>query len=160
MDSGQKTEASERLQRPAVGEPTHGDLIFNIAVLFTTWEETAAALRRAHQLAGGLNARIKVLVMHLVPYPLELSTPSITPAWTERHLQVLFEQSPTDISVMLYLCRDEVETLRSALDPHSLVVIGRKRWHIQLWKGRLEKELERAGHQVVIVRVTEHREYR
>ena len=51
--------------------------------------------------------------------------------------------------MLIYLCRDRVETLTAVLSPHSLVVIGgRKRWWPTAEK-RLARKLRRAGHEVI-----------
>jgi hypothetical protein len=47
----------------------------------------------------------------------------------EKRFRELAAASPVDIRVQLYLCRDQLETLKITLKPHSIVVIGgRKRW--------------------------------
>jgi hypothetical protein len=47
------------------------------------------------------------------------------------------------------LCRDRLETLKSVLNPRSLVVMsGRKRWWPTAEKS-LAKTLRRAGHEVI-----------
>jgi hypothetical protein len=67
----------------------------------------------------------------------------------EKRFREIASNSPVDIRVQLYLCRDALETLRRALKPHSLVLLGgRKRF----WPTRersLVRKLRQAGHEVI-----------
>jgi len=72
-------------------------------------------------------------------------------AWAmTRAKRVIASNCRVETRVSIYLCRDPLETLRSVLKPHSLVVVGsRKRW----WptaEERLAKKLRHFGHQVVV----------
>jgi len=138
--------AMERVLYPAVRSE---DLHLQIAVIFTTDEGTRAALRMAASLASGWTARVRILVAQVVPFPLPLASPPVLIDFNERRFQALAEQSPVETSVNLYLCRDRIETLLSALAPRSLIVIGgRKRW----WptaETRLAAALRRGGHDVL-----------
>jgi hypothetical protein len=96
----------------------------NIAVIFTSIESTLSALRRAGALANRPHACITLVVTQVVPYPLPLNRPPVSPDFRERHFRVLAEESAVETTVRIYLCRDRVETLRKVLKPHSLVVIG------------------------------------
>ena len=70
--------------------------------------------------------------------------------WNERRFRVIAEQSPVETIVQLYLCRDEVQALKAALRPRSVVVIGgpKRRWPFSREK-RLAATLRRAGHEVI-----------
>lgn len=122
----------------------------NIAVVFTSWTATLTALKKANTLASRLNARITLVVPQLVPYPLPLSSPPVLLDFSERRLLDIVRQSPVEISVRLYLCRDRMETLAKALKGSPLVVLGgRKRW----WptaEARLARFLRRSGHEVIL----------
>jgi len=139
---------------PATGAPARPgtgkfESKLSVDVVFTSIEPTLAALKKAGALAGGLNARITLLVAQIVPYPLPLESPPVLLDFNERRFRKIANQSPVETTVRLYLCRDQLETLASVLEPHSVVVVGgRKRWWPTPEK-RLAGKLRRAGHEVI-----------
>ena len=155
MDTEERVSlAYDKRLAPANGRPEapptgRRDPTLNVDVVFTSHEATLAALKRAGELASRLNARISLIVPQVTPFPCPLSSPPVLLDFSERRLAALAAQSPVDITVRLYLCRDKWETLRTVLRPRSLVVVGgRKRW----WPTRetiLAGKLRRAGHEVV-----------
>lgn len=120
-----------------------------IVVLHTTVSETLAALKTAAHLAQGLSARIRLLVLEVVPYPLPLDQPDVTLPFTHRRFRTLAENTSVETSVDIHLVRDRDKLLESILEPHSLVVLGAHRSWWPTANGKLAKRLERAGHQVV-----------
>ena len=145
--------AIETLLTPAAGHPAQRtveqqDQRLNIAVVFTSVESTLAALEEAGTLAQSLGAQITLLVPQVVPYPLPLESPPVLVDFSEKRFHVIARQSRVETKVCIYLCRDQLETLMSALRPGSIVVIGgRKRW----WPTReagLAHKLRKAGHEV------------
>lgn len=122
----------------------------NIVVVFTSVSATTAALKKAGNLAESLGAQISLIVPQVVPYPLPLTSPPVLLDFQERRFREIASQSPVDVNVQLYLCRDAMETLESVLSPHSLIVVGgRRRW----WptrEARLTRKLRKAGHEVVM----------
>ena len=123
-------------------------------VVFTDLEATRAALKTACHLARDLDARLVLLVAKVVPYPLPLEAPLVSGAFTARVLSQLAAEQEADVTVRVYLCRDRDETIRQALGPGSLVVIGRqKRW----WPNRtraLARLLKREGYQVILAGIS------
>jgi hypothetical protein len=146
--------ALERLLGPATAFPppsrtTEAKSCLNISVVFTSVEATLEALKRAGELASRLSGHITLLVPQIVPYPLPLTSPPVLLDWNERRFQVIARESPVYTKVMLYLCRDRLETLVQVLAPRSLVVIGgRKRWWLTV-ETRLSRKLRGAGHEVI-----------
>src|SRR5262245_41801148 len=123
-------------KRPESGGETSR---LNIVVIFTSVEATIAAIKTAGRLAEHLDGRITLLAPLVVPYPLPLTRPPVPLNVQEKRFQEIAKESPVDIQVRLYLCRDPLETLRMVLGPHSLVIVGgRKHW----WPVR-EKNLAR-----------------
>ena len=120
-----------------------------IVVLHTTIAETLAALKAAAHLAQGLSARIRLLVLEVVPYPLPLDHPDVTLPFTHRRFRTLAENTSIETTVDLHLVRDRKKLLESILEPHSVVVMGAHRRWWPTATSRLAKRLERAGHQVV-----------
>ncbi len=134
---------------PPASTPGTGSRL-NISVVFTSVEATLEALKRAGTLASRLGGQITLLVPQVVPYQLPLTSPPVLLDWNERRFQVIASESPVNTKVMLYLCRDRLETLSRALAPCSLVVIGgRTRWWLTAER-RLARKLRRAGHEVIV----------
>jgi hypothetical protein len=120
----------------------------NIVVIFTTVDATIAALNRAATLAESLGARITLVSPQVVPYPLPLTSPPVLLDFQERRFREIAAESPVDIRVQLYLCRDVLETLKKVLQPKSIIVVGgRRRW----WPTREQKLARklRRSHEVV-----------
>ena len=131
--------------------PEAGDQEFklNIVVIFTSVDATIAAVKMAGTLAEDLNARITLLVPIVVPYPLALTRPSVPLDFQEKRFQDIARECPADIHVQLYLCREPLQTLKTVLRPHSLVIVGARK---QLWPAReksLARELRNSGHEVI-----------
>jgi len=120
-----------------------------IVVLHTKVAETLAALKTAAQLAQGLSARIRLLVLEVVPYPLPLDQPDVTLPFTHRRFRTLAENASVETTVDLHLVRDREKTIESILETHSVVVMGAHRSWWPNANARLAKRLERAGHQIV-----------
>jgi hypothetical protein len=137
---------SDRPEAPEAGEQ---DSALNISVVFTSVGTTISALKRAGALAESLGARITLLVPQIVPYPLPLTSPPVLLEFQENRFREIAGNSPVDIRVQLYLCRDALETLKRALTRHSLVVVGGRK---RLWptrERRLVRKLRQAGHEVI-----------
>ncbi len=121
----------------------------DVAVVFTKIPATLCALRKAADLTRDLNARIRLLVPEVVPYPLPLDHPPAPVEFTERRFLATALAQTVETHVEVYLCRDIEALLWEELVPRSLVVIGgRKRW----WptrETRLAAKLRRRGHVVV-----------
>lgn len=147
--------ALEKMIAPAAGIPARPlseetGSILNISVVFTSVNATLGALKEAANLASNLGGRITLLVPQIVPYPLPLADPPVLSEFSQRRLRVIASDCRVETTVSIYLCRDPVETLKSVLKPHSLVLVGsRKRWWPTAEK-RLASKLRRAGHEVVV----------
>jgi hypothetical protein len=151
--------ALERMIAPVTGAPARPfteeiDAKLNVSVVFTSVDATLGALKEAGRLLGNqassLRGRITLIVPQIVPYPLPLASPPVLVDFNERRLRVIANNSRVETQVSIYLCRNRLETLKSVLKPHSVVVVGsRKRW----WptaERRLAAQLRRAGHEVVV----------
>lgn len=129
---------------------THGDAPLEVIVLHTTTNATLQALRTAARLAEGLAARIRLLVLETVPYPLPVNNPQVPVEFTKRHFRTVALDTSIDTHVDIRLGRDKKQMLESALKPHSLVVMAAKKGWWPTAESRLAKRLERLGHQVVV----------
>jgi hypothetical protein len=121
---------------------------FEVVVLYTTVPGTLESLRRAADLAEGLAARIRLLVLTVVPYPLTMESPAVPLPFARRRFITLANEARVDTLVDIRLGRDEERMLEAALKPGSLVVLERRKW----WPARerrLARRLQRLGHNVV-----------
>ncbi len=144
----------EKILAPADGRPQcpaieEAGSRLNISVVFTAVESTLAALKHAGDMAANLGARISLVVPQVVPYPVPLNSPPVSHDFSERSFRVIAGQSRVETRVVVYLCRDRMQTLKAVLKPHSLVIVGgRKRWWPTAEK-RLAAKLRLAGHEVI-----------
>ena len=131
------------------GKPVATQLAtLEVIVVHTNTRETLCALKTAGALAAGLSARIRLLVLETVPYPLPLDRPSVATQFTERRFRTIAGESAVETRVEIHLVRDKQQTLAQLLEPHSVVVTGaRCRW----WHNPF-RALARAGHQVIHAR--------
>ena len=120
-----------------------------VIVLFTTHAGTVAALKMASQLSATLCARLKVLILYVVPLTLPLGKQALPEGFLENQVRALQREFPEEISTDLHLCRHPRQGLREVLEAHSLIVLGgRMRW----WpteEQRLARMLRKEGHRVI-----------
>ena len=135
--------------RPEDETDTQFDPVKEIVVLYTMPSATVTALRHAAKLSNLLYGRIRLIALKVVPYPLALATPPVPCEFTENHLRELASGIPAEIRVDVLNCRDEVETLCTALRPSSLVLIGPRQHWWNRHESRLAKELMQRGHSVL-----------
>jgi hypothetical protein len=127
-----------------------------VYVLFTDITATLSALRTAAQLAQGLAARIRLLLIETVPYPLPLDAPRRNVRFLGRQFRTLVESCPAATAsrsvpteAEILLCRDAFDAIRRRLPQESVIVIGkRSSWWPQS-EDRLAGKLRSAGHHVV-----------
>ena len=79
------------------------------------------------------------MVPQVVPYPLPLTRPPVPLDFQEKRFREIASECPAEIHVQLYMCRDPLQTLKTVLNPHSLIVVGGSK---RLWPTR-EKNLAR-----------------
>jgi hypothetical protein len=120
-----------------------------VVVLYTTTNATLRALRTAARLAEGLSARIRLLVLEIVPYPLPLTAPQVPVDFMERHFRTVASHTTIDTRVDIRLGRDKAQMLEDALNPRSIIVMQTNRWRRLSTENRLARRLESLGHQVV-----------
>jgi hypothetical protein len=128
------------------------DFRLDIVVIFTSVEATISALKTAGTMAQDLNARITLIAPIVVPYPLPLSRPPIPIDFQERRFRNIASESPIDIRVRLYLCRDGLQTLSRVLKPHSLVIVGGPKHWWQVRERSLTRRLQDSGHEVIFTK--------
>ena len=134
-------------RRSLAGPVPEGSL--EVVVLHTTIPGTLTSLKRAGELAAGLAASIRLLVLNVVPYPLPVESPQVPVAFTQRRFTTIACDARVDTVVDIRLGREKASMMEAALKPHSVVVLERRRNWWPHPTRRLAKRLERLGHQVV-----------
>jgi hypothetical protein len=131
----------------------------DLKVIFTDLPKTAAALTTARTMARGLRARITLIATQVVPYPLPLAAPDVPVEFTGRMLEsIAIADDDADTSIEIYLCRDRIETIRGALPPDSVVIVGAQKRHWwPSWSSSCDRQLTRMlrhdGQRVLVVTV-------
>jgi hypothetical protein len=128
--------------------PVRTDAVY---VVFTSIEDTLAAVKVAHSLATTMGASLTIVHFWMVPPQLPVDAPTgISPAESEAFLARLRAEG-VDAEVRICLCRSDQRAIAQAFKPRSLVVLaGRRHW----WPTPLERRLralEAAGHHVLCV---------
>lgn len=122
---------------------------FEVVVVHTSRAATLRALHAAAALALGRGVCIRLVVGHLVPYPLPLETPAESAAQMLSALWPELAAMPVETRVDIRLCRDFHQMLAGALAPCSVVVVPQGRLGALSPEGRLERWLRRQGHYVL-----------
>jgi len=127
-------------------------------VVYTGRQAARAALEETIRFAAELNARIRVIVLLTVPYPIPLDTPPVDMRFERARILSFVSESAPDASVLICYCRDEVDAIRYLLGfdlhwlPRSIIVIaGKKRRWFPTRAQRIAGKLEEAGHRVLFV---------
>ena len=151
-----RAQIRERRGPPVESLPSGRAPRLNVNVIFTSLGGTKAALQAAGKLARDLGARVTVLAAQVVPYPLPLEKPPIAVEFTEQALLQMVSEEEVEIAIEVCLCRDSEKTLREALAPESVVVIGGRgrRWPVR--ERMLARRLRRDGHHVIYADSSDH----
>jgi hypothetical protein len=120
-------------------------------VIFTSHAATLAALRWVARLGTRLGTRPIVLMFYVVPYTLPLDWRAVPAGFLESRIRALKAETPVEFSARIYLSRNSKESLRQALRPASLVVVGGKQRWWPTDEQRLADRLRKEGHQVFLV---------
>jgi len=124
-----------------------------VFVPYTSPDLTKVALSRAKALTRNLAARITLLDVHVVPFPLPLEKPNVAVTFLERKLISIAKDAGAEVEPRVVFARDRGLGTEQALAPNSLVLIAtKKRW----WptaEVKLGRSLARAGHSVALLGV-------
>ena len=112
---------------------------------------TRAALKYAANLVNDLNARIRLIDVHVVPYGVPLNEPTVHPKHLTRRLRQLAQESTVPVSAEIVYARDWEQGLRRSLAPGSVVLMAIQRSWWRTSEKRLAARLRRVGHQVLWV---------
>jgi hypothetical protein len=124
-----------------------------VTVLHTTDAETSAALAAAAVFAHKLGTVIRLVSFVVVPYPLDLTQPSVAPSFTVDHCTALVQGLNLDADIQICYCRDLKSGVGQALRSKALVLMGRKpRWWA-LREDRLARLVRSGQHDLLVVDV-------
>jgi hypothetical protein len=112
---------------------------------------TRAALQCAARLIDDLNARIRLIDVHVVPYGVPLDEPTVDPRHLTRRLRQLAQECCEPVSAEVVYARDWEQGFRRSLAPRSLVLLAVHRSWWQTGEKRFAARLRKLGHQVLWV---------
>lgn len=122
-----------------------------IVVPFVGTRLTRRVLQRVRELAGGLDAQVRLVAVHTAPYPREFHCPTATHGFLVEQLVGLASECPLPVESEVVLARTHADGYRHALDPESLVVVGSRK---RLWRTdeeKLARALAADGHRVALL---------
>jgi hypothetical protein len=122
-----------------------------IYVLFTSLDETLAAVRAAKRLAAALGCGVTLIHLRTVPWGAPVEEPGgRSPLEAEAVVDRLAAED-VGVHVQVYLCRDARRAISSAFKGRSLIVIGGRRHWWPTRSDRWRRTLEAEGHFVMCV---------
>jgi hypothetical protein len=122
-----------------------------VVIPHKTHHLTRAALKYAARMAEGLQVRLRLIDVHVVPYRVPLNEPLVNPSYLTRRIRNLASESTLPVSAEIVYARDWEQGLRRALGPGSLVLMPIKRSWWPTSEKRLAARLRKIGHQVIWV---------
>jgi hypothetical protein len=131
--------------------PVQAKSTSEITVIFTSFESTQKALLNAGALAMRLGTHVAVIAAQVVPYPLPLDKPPVPYGFIFRRFESIVDQFPVKTEFRVFLCRDQLQCIKSLLSTSSPVVMGVRK---KLWPTRdlrLARKLRRTGYEVILV---------
>ena len=127
---------------------------FEVGVLFSSTAETLRALKMAQSMAAELDARISLIYVQVVPYPLPLDRPPVDVEFLSQRLRNVADQARMPIEIQIFFGRDVLETLKNALGPETVLITGSERPGWLSSEQRMIKRLLKQGHSVVLAERT------
>jgi len=124
-----------------------------IVVPYTEWSITRALLQRAAELTAGLNARVTLVAVHTIPYPVTFGCPTAVHAYLVDQLVGLAGLCPLPVTPHVVLARDREEGFLFVLKPEATVLVGSHKRPWRTSEERLARTLVRNGHKVVLVHI-------
>jgi len=97
---------------------------FRVFVVHTSRELTKASLGAISALTRNLSARVTLLAVQIVPFPLQLDQPDVSPQFVEQELATLAREAYAPVDVQVVLARDLEIGLQWVLTPGAVVVVA------------------------------------
>ncbi len=138
--------------RPSVaGVPANGvPKVADISVVYTTADETLAALRVADDLAQSLKRPVRLIDFRVVQVGAPVEAPSGRSPIETNGLLDRARVAGLDVQVEVYVCRDVRCAIPQVFTGHSLIVLGGRHHWWPTRTERLRQILERCGHFVLL----------
>ena len=125
----------------------------SVCVPYTTSVMTRVALKGVVALTRNLGAHVSLVAVQVVPFPLPLDRPAISPSFFEQELRTVVRGIEVPVDTQVIIARDREVGFDRAISPGSLVVLAtRKRW----WptsQAKLARLLARVGHSVALLEI-------
>jgi len=138
---------------PGCLEVDEGSSELEIVVPYTGPESTAAALARAEVLTVGFTARVQLIAVHTLPYPVPFVCPSLVHAHLVEQLLELATGCALIVQPQVVLARDRMDGFRYAIKPCSTVLVASRRHMWRTQEEKLARCLADAGHKVALVHI-------
>ena len=132
--------------------PAAGGLPLAVYVLATSADGTRAALMAAGAHARDLEARIVLLVPHVVPYAQALEHPADSVGFVADRFRTLAVELDVEVTIQVCLCRPEHAALAPLIPQDAVILVGgrtRRWWSTR--EQRLAGTLTRTGRRVLFV---------
>jgi hypothetical protein len=126
---------------------------FPVFVRYTSPDLTRMALAEAAVLSKDLNAHITLFAIQVVPFPLPLERPDVSPKFLERRLAAVVRNAGVPSDILIGFARDLDLGCEQILPPNSLVVMAAKRHWWPTTETKLARALAQAGHIVALLGV-------
>jgi hypothetical protein len=125
----------------------------DVVVPYTEWSVTDALLKRAAAFTAGLNARLRLVAVHTVPYASPYGCPAAVHAHLVEQLVDLAGRCPLPVNPQVVLARGRAEGFAYVLKPESIVLLGARKHWWRTEEEKLARSLARDGHKVVLLHV-------
>jgi hypothetical protein len=104
-------------------------------------------------LTAGLNARVLLIAVHTLPYPVPFVCPTMVHAHLVEQLLELAGHSTLAVQPQVILARDRLEGFRYALKPGSTVLLAAHKHIWQTQEEKLARALAADGHKVALMHI-------
>ncbi|MBZ5592208.1 MAG: hypothetical protein LAP39_08225 [Acidobacteriia bacterium] len=122
-------------------------------VIYSSAELTRSALGAVAALTQNLSARVALVAVQIVPFPLPLDRPAVPSSFLEQELKAVARGIELPVEVHVVMARDPEVGIERVISPGSLVVFATKRRWWPTPQKKLARWLARAGHSVALLEV-------
>ncbi len=130
---------------------SHAPRLTDIYVIFTTADETMAALRVAADLAQSSDGSVRLVDFRVVPVGAPVEAPTGRSPIEMGGFLDRVRTEGIDVRANVYVCRSVRCAVPEVFRDRSLIVLGGRHHWWSTRTGRLRQILERAGHFVLLV---------
>jgi hypothetical protein len=126
------------------------DTALELVVLYTSPDLAREALKKAEDMAGGLDVHLRLIRAEIVPYQLPVDSPAINLKHLQNEMQTVVESSRLDVDGEIVLARDLEAAIRTVPRSGSIVILAS---HHRLWRTKeesLQHLCARMGYEVLM----------